>query len=53
VFSLSRFEAIPDNLAPDEVAEQVENAAKDAADKLASQAPGSKVHACQRFNSEL
>jgi len=43
--SLSRFEAIPDKLAPDEVLEQAQSAAKAAADKLSLSAPNSKVYA--------
>jgi len=42
--SLSRFEAIPDKLAPDEILRQAQRAAKAAADKLSSQVPNSKVH---------
>jgi len=41
--SLSRFEAIPDKLAPEEILEQAQSAAKAAADKVAFCAPNSKV----------
>jgi len=41
--SLSRFEAVSDRLAPDEIVQQVQNAAKVAAEKLAMRAPNSKV----------
>jgi len=40
---LSRFEAIPDKLEPDEILEQAQCAAKAAADKVAFCAPNSKV----------
>jgi len=49
LYSLSRFEAIPDKLAPDEVLQQAQSAAKAAADKLALQAPNSKVCAIYSY----
>jgi len=47
--SLSRFEAIPDKLSPDEILQQAENAAEAAADKLASRVPNSKVRYIQQL----
>ena len=41
--SLSRFEAIPDKMSPDEILKQAQKAAKIAADRLTLRAPNSKV----------
>lgn len=48
LYSLGRFEAIPDNMTPDEILRQAQNAAKGAADRLSLRAPNSKV-SCQLF----
>lgn len=39
----SKFEAIPDNLTPEEILEQAQAAAKDAASNLSLRRPESKV----------
>jgi bromodomain-containing protein 7/9 len=41
--NLSRFEAIPDKMSPEEILRQAQEAAKAAADKLALRAPNSKI----------
>ena len=42
-FSLSRFEAIPDNLTPEEILAQAQEAAKEAADMLTLREPKAQV----------